>query len=365
MTLPGYQHEKLSEALQDAFRDQERFEQFVKYRFSKNLYTIVGRNSLNYMAFQLINRADSEGWIRNLILGARQSNPGNQKLIKFSLDYFQDNSFLDISLPRGLSERDSRERIIRETNSFLDPFMWLEKLSKILPQVCHIEYIVQLPQGRRNITGTGFLIAPNVVITNYHVMEYVIEQKASYSDVVLRFDYNQLRDNNFTSTGTEYPLKRDWLIAKSPYLPSNENRLPTFDELDYILLRVDGEPGNTRVGEIDSPARGWIELPAEPYEFSPSTPLFIVQHPNGQPLKLAFDTDAIIDVNENRTRVRYKTNTEPGSSGSPCFNENWDLVALHHMGKEGKYNAGTPFSAICEHLKEQGLLDKLRRGEAI
>ncbi len=365
MALSGEQHEKLSEALQDAFRDEDRFERFVKYRFDKNLYKIVIAKNLEQLAFKLIDGADSEGWVRNLILGARQSNPGNQQLIDFCRDFFTDTSFLNIYLPPELSERSSRERIIRATNSFLEPIIWLVKLSEILPQVCHIEYIAELPEGRRQITGTGFLIAPNVVITNFHVMEYVIKEKAAYSDVILRFDYNKLSYGKFDRTGTEYRLKEDWLIDQSPYLPNNENRLPTLDELDYALLRVKNEPGNRSVGEEGSPVRGWIKLPTEPDKFSPNTPLFILQHPNGQPLKLALDTDGIIDVNENGTRVRYKTNTEPGSSGSPCFNSNWDLVALHHMGIEGKYNAGTPFSAICRCLEKKGLLNTLQSGKAI
>lgn len=365
MELLGSQHEKLSEALRDAFRTPARFEQFVRYRFNKNLYDITIAESLQELAFDLINEADREGWIRTLILGARESNPGNKQLIDFSQYFFTDTSFLNISLPPKLSERGSRERIIRGTNPYIDPIIWLVKLSEILPQVCHIEYIAELPEGRRQITGTGFLIAPNVVITNFHVMECVIKEKAAYSDVILRFDYNKLSYGKSMSTGTEYRLQKDWLIDQSPYLAYNEKRLPTLDELDYTLLRVDGKPGNSTVGEPGSPARGWIKLPTEPDKFSPNTPLFILQHPNGQPLKLALDTDGIIDVNKNGTMVSYKTNTEPGSSGSPCFNSNWDLVALHHMGIEGEYNAGTPFSAICSRLEKQGLLDALRSGQAI
>ncbi|MDF5733494.1 MAG: effector-associated domain EAD1-containing protein [Rhizonema sp. PD38] len=354
MAIPGYQHEKLSDALRDAFRTPPRFEQFVTYRFNKNLYDITIAQDLRELAFDLINEADREGWIRTLILGALQSNPGNPKLIAFSQDFFADNtSFLDTSLPRELSERGSRERIIRETNSFLDVDTWLGKLSKIQAQVCRIEF----PKGTAQ--GTGFLIAPNVVITNFHVMEDVINKKINYGNVVLRFDYKKLRDGTASSEGTEYHLENDWLIDESPYLQDTENRLPTLDELDYTLLRVDGEPGNSTVGEKGSPVRGWIELPTKPYEFSSNTPLSILQHPKGGPLKLAFDTDAIISVNENYTIVRYKTNTEGGSSGSPCFNINWDLVALHHMGLEGQYNAGTPFSTICSRLERKSLLEAL------
>ena len=30
--------------------------------------------------------------------------------------------------------------------------------------------------------------------------------------------------------------------------------------------------------------------------------------------------------------VQYSTDTEPGSSGSPVFNQDWEIVGLHHRG---------------------------------
>ncbi len=356
MAMRGDQWEKLSDALRDAFRRPNRFEEFVTYRFSKNLYDITIADDLKELAYDLISEADRQGWLKTLILGALQSNPGNKKLIAFSQEFFADNwDFLDTSLPTELSERGSRERIIRETNSFLDVDKWLVNLSRIQAQVCRIEF------PKATAQGTGFLIAPNVVITNYHVMEAVINQNVNYNNVVLRFDYKKLEGGNF-SNSTEYHLTKDWLVDQSPY---TDNPLPTIDQLDYTLLKVDGNPGNSILGERGSSERGWIELPTKKYEFSPKTPLSILQHPNGQPLKLAFDTDAIIGVNENHTIVKYKTNTEPGSSGSPCFNIDWELVALHHKGIERQYNGGTPFSTICSRLERQGLLAGLRIGKEI
>jgi Trypsin-like peptidase domain len=81
-----------------------------------------------------------------------------------------------------------------------------------------------------------------------------------------------------------------------------------------------------------APARGCLQVPDRAYDFAPGTPLFIVQHPKGAPLKLALDTNAVIGLNGNGTRVRYRTNTDKGSSGSPVFDQNWNLVALHHSG---------------------------------
>ncbi len=68
---------------------------------------------------------------------------------------------------------------------------------------------------------------------------------------------------------------------------------------------------------------------------------------------MALDTEAVIGLNDNKTRVRYTTDTEPGSSGSPCFNQNWELVALHHSGDPNwlpSWNEGIPTDLILDHL---------------
>ena len=101
--------------------------------------------------------------------------------------------------------------------------------------------------------------------------------------------------------------------------------------------------------------------PATPPVFTPGTPLSIMQHPQGEPLKLSFDDDAVIAVNANGTRVTYTTNTERGSSGAPCFNARWELVALHHSGDPNfdpahkpTYNEGIPIAAIVALLQARG-----------
>lgn len=360
MTLKGIQHEKLSEALRDAFRSPQRFNEFVKFRFDKNLYDITIAEDLREMAFKLINEADREGWIEELIVAARQSNPKNTLLFVFAQEFN-----LAIPIPPELSGL-KLEKIIKKTNSFLDVNKWREQLGQIEMQVCRIE----IPTNNYQHFGTGFLIAPNVVMTNFHVIESVISEQVASSNVILRFDYKKLTDGKIINKGTEYHLaEEDWLIDSSPYV-NEENRLSTPDELDYALLRLNETPGQEPIGnnpERDASKRGWIKLNTEPYNFLPNTPLFILQHPNAAPLKLAFDTEAIIGINENGTTVTYKTNTEGGSSGSPCFDINWNLVALHHSGdpmwQNPTYNAGTPISAICSCLKKKGLLKDLLSNE--
>ncbi|MBD2775093.1 trypsin-like peptidase domain-containing protein [Iningainema sp. BLCCT55] len=359
MKLNGQQYRILRDALIDAFPSQQRLAELVRFRLDKNLNAIVMGDDLQAIVFRLIQAAEAEGWVDKLIVSARESNPGNSKLF-----FIASELNLATPMPPELSARGALEKIIKKTNSFLDVNTWREKLGTIEAQVCRIEIT-----DNNNVKsfGTGFIIAPNVVMTNYHVIEPVILEQATPSNVVLRFDYKQLADGKKINEGTEYRLvEDDWLIDQSPYA---ENISSKPDELDYALLRVDGVSGEEQIGRNPDPnssKRGWIKLPTEPhYQFLPNTPLLIVQHPKAEPLKLAFDTEAIIDINENGTMVKYKTNTEPGSSGSPCFDINWNLVALHHSGDPDwnpTYNAGTPLSAICSYLEKQGLLKDLRSG---
>ena len=356
MKLTGRQYQQLTHALIDAFPSQQRLFELVKFRLEKNLNAISMGGDLQEIVFKLIGTAEAEGWVDKLIASARESNPGNQLLFVFAQELN-----LATAVPSSLSGL-SLEKIIRKTNCFLDVNGWREKLGKIEAQVCRIE--ITTNNGRE--FGTGFLVAPNVVMTNYHVMEAVIEEKARTRDVILRFDYKQLRDDRrIVNPGTEYHLAEEWLIDKSPYV--TENHMPTPDELDYALVRIDGIPGHEPIGnnaEPGSALRGWIELPTKCYEFLRNTPLLIVQHPEAEPLKLAFDTDSIIDINQNGTTVTYRTNTECGSSGSPCFDINWNLVALHHGGNKA-YNTGTPLSAIRSRLEKQDLWADLLSGQPI
>jgi len=358
--LTGAQYQRFWKGLLEAY-DYNRLQRMLQFRLEKQLAHITTPGSFEDVVFDLIRVAEMEGWTDQLLLAARQSNPGNAALLAFGQQ---------IGLaPENTPPRRELEKIIRTTNSFLDITKWRQRLGEIEGRVCRVEI-----QGEPY--GTGILLAPDAVMTNYHVVESVVEKKHGHQpgDVVLRFDYKRLEDGTTLSQGQEYRLVAtgtDWLIDHSPYSPVDlepepKPGLPGPDQLDYALLRVDGAPGEESVGakpEPGAPPRGWIEVPEAAYDFQPDTPLFVVQHPKGAPLKLALDTNAVIGLNGNNTRVAYRTNTEPGSSGSPVFDGNWNLVALHHSGDPDSimpsYNEGVPFSAIMALLKQRGLEDVL------
>ena len=78
--------------------------------------------------------------------------------------------------------------------------------------------------------------------------------------------------------------------------------------------------------------------------------------------------ESILGVFGQDTRLRYKTNTQPGSSGSPCFDASFQWIALHHSGdpmyhsggaNAPRYNQGILVSAITALLETRGKRDIL------
>jgi hypothetical protein len=144
--------------------------------------------------------------------------------------------------------------------------------------------------------------------------------------------------------------------------------VPRPDELDYALLRVDGQPGMDRLGKDDpnAPLRGWIEAPPWEHDFKCGSAMLTLLHAPGNTLRFGFEQEAVIEQNSSHTRVTYTLNTLEGASGSPCFSINWELVALHQgtdpnvdRGRKPAYNQGVPFAAILALLKARGLADVL------
>jgi hypothetical protein len=330
----------------------------LAFKLEVDLGEITSPGPLQDVVFELIEVSEMEGWTYKLILAAREARPDDPDLIAFA-------QRVGVA-PLGTPQQAGLEKMIVATNASLDIMEWRTALSRIEGQVCRVEL-----SGRG--TGTGFLIGPDLVLTNWHVVNGLTGELLPLypAGAVLRFDYKRLADGVELNRGKEYRLvmaEDAWLADHSPWSPVDlcgepKPGSPTVEELDFALLRVDGAPGSEPIGEkpeVGGKARGWISLPDTGYDFQVDTPLFIVQHPRGAPLQLALDTRAVEGVYGNGTRVRYRTNTEPGSSGSPVFDQNWNLVAVHHSGDPSSglptYNEGVPIHLIADRLRAKGLV---------
>lgn len=82
----GSQRHKFCKALEDAFRDIEKLRQMVSFGLNENLNVIAGDNNLRNTVFKLVDWAESNGELPELLDAVRNpeyGSPGNPKLKEF------------------------------------------------------------------------------------------------------------------------------------------------------------------------------------------------------------------------------------------------------------------------------------------
>lgn len=122
-------------------------------------------------------------------------------------------------------------------------------------------------------------------------------------------------------------------------------------ELDFSLL------------ELDGPVDGVEPLPIDEVLPLPdgTARVYLIGHPYGGGLSLSINDNELLD-HDNRL-LHYRAPTEGGSSGSPIFNQKWNLIGIHHAGgtevpklnnKPGTYaaNEGIGIQAIRKALEQ-------------
>lgn len=357
MAMTGRELLAASEALRGAFSPEE-FDQLLVFHLDRRREDYAGPGNFRTVVFQVLTAAEREGWTPRLLAAARESNPTNAALMKAA-------EALQLA-PVRANAGDALERLLGRQPTFVDISAWRERLGRLEGQVGRVE--ITVPRGV--VRGTAFLVGPDTCITNHHVLERVIAGTAAPADVVVRFDYKRSGDGEVLNTGTEHRLaERDWLVDASPPSPVDSmvdpgRQLPGDEELDYALFRLAGEPGSEPVGGAASmpapPRRGWLDTTIGADAGGADGTLFVLQHPSGEPLKLAFGP--VVGLNGNGTRLRHLVDTERGSSGSPCFNSKLELVALHHagdpdfsVGHRPEYNEAIPVSAVERLLARRDL----------
>ncbi|HHM21937.1 MAG TPA: serine protease [Bacteroidetes bacterium] len=318
------------------------------------------------LVFRMLTKANMNGWHFSLVNALMAHLPDNDRLLRLAAN-------------AGMTARSESnlEALINSGSGLLDLGDTLRKFARLEQQICRIE--IKTPAGEKR--GTGFLAGPDLIMTNYHVVQDLIQNVVTPADVIVRFDFKTLEGDNaeVINKGTVYYLKNDNpVVAYSPYHQMDEtagslNRNWPADHLDFALLKLEKEAGMELPGAISHLAgttampRGWITFPKSGFTLNPDDLLIIVQHPDDKPITWSFDNNAVIGLCANNQRVRYRTGTKKGSSGSPCFNAEWKLVALHHAGDPNfwnpGYNQGIPIMLIADFLKRKNLMDLLTFGD--
>jgi len=162
--------------------------------------------------------------------------------------------------------------------------------------------------GRPQGYGTGFMVSPRLLMTNNHVLPSAEAARSSE----IEFDYQHDR--------------RGRPMASVPFALEPGTFFFTDRELDFTLVAVADRSQQGKVLAL----YGWSRLIPEQGKVLIKEPLNIIQHPRGRMKEIAFRSNELIDLLP--VHAHYTTDTEPGSSGSPVYNDQWEVVALHHSG---------------------------------
>ncbi len=242
----------------------------------------------------------SRNQIRHALLYQLDSIAEERKLQAF-LDTF-DNKLrvkphLNTLDPAGFEKVFGREELF-EIN-------WLQKATTASKAICK----VLLPSGK---AGTGFLLKGGYLMTNYHVL--TTRKQVQNAKIIL--DYRVDAQNRALPN-------REYSLSDEVFLRSNEL------ELDFSLTKI---VASTQ----DLSDYGYLQLDtfADPQI---DEKVNIIQHPEGGSMKIALP-DKTISV--WKQYLFYLADTKPGSSGSPVFNQDWKVIALHHAGKDENSRKG-------------------------
>lgn len=198
------------------------------------------------------------------------------------------------------------------------------RLEKIVPGYNNLQQLSWLREGLRisqtvgrvvtqDCLGTGWLISDELLLTNNHV----IDKQPASGTCWIEFNYE------VDWRGTQMPVDRYEIT----------DLLKTNAALDYSILSVKGRPGQKYgYNNIFDAKRPALSSSATHYPV-------IIQHPRGEFKQIALTDNTLITMDD--TFVWYTTDTEPGSSGSPVYDQLWRPFALHHAGGPKRLDDGS------------------------
>ena len=222
--------------------------------------------------------------------------------------------------------------------------------------------------------ATCFLVSPDLILTNHHVFP----TKADTVGTGANFLYEE--SDRGIETGVVFEIDAE------AFFYSNE-------ALDFALVGVKPRSEDGRaIAEFR-----YVPLIEATPKILIGQAVNIIQYPEGGPKRYAITQNRLVDLLDDGF-LHYDTDTLEGSSGSPAYSHNWQLVGLHHAAipeiVDGKIiaeggvvwdketmseekihwiaNEGIRVSALIRHLSgvtmadatKQGLLNKLVQNSA-
>jgi V8-like Glu-specific endopeptidase len=291
--------------------------------------------------FNILDEADKRGKVLDVIHAVMQ-------------DGYQDNPFLKQAEQGTLDASPAVGPVWGETLDWLsdEPADTFEKImgaqSTLLPigflevglqrarSVARVRLVTRYRGEERVVYGSGFLSQDNLFVTNNHVIANEDEARAA----IIEFDY-ELTARDLPKQPVPCHLDPDAGFATSHQ-----------DEDDWTVVRVQGDAN-----------ANWDKIEMHRVTVSKNDRVNIIQHPMGEHKQIALYHNLVAYADEKR--IQYLTDTMRGSSGSPVFDSQWRLVALHHSGgdisepgtgRRVKRNEGINIQCVIDGLRRSGLM---------
>lgn len=219
--------------------------------------------------------------------------------------------------------------------------------------------------GKQVPWGTGFLVGDCYLLTNLHV----VEDRSRLSKCSAAFGY----EGNFDKA-ERYSFDPDFWV-------SAENL-----KLDYVLLKLQLQDGQKLEKKLDLATVDSVQvipwwdvqkveslhqagtLSDDEYnrlktEGFPGDLVNIIQHPEGRSKEVVIFNNHLKRLYRNF--LVYTSDAQPGSSGSPLFNAQWEIIGLHQAvlleEKDSSLNVtgylGIRMSSILADLRKQATTD--------
>ena len=202
--------------------------------------------------------------------------------------------------------RVTAERMIGATLDFVDlpPDEQALKAGRPVVRLVTLGAAGIVPDG----FATGFLVAPDLVLTNHHVFRTADEAQGVGAQFLFERTHEGLRE------GLIFTLDPDRFFV-------------TDKGLDYAIVAL--TPRSLSGASLDQ--FQYLPLIAAKGKIRKGDPVNIIQHPEGRPKQYATVNNRLLDLRDDGFLL-YETDTLEGSSGSPVFNQYWETIGLHHCG---------------------------------
>ena len=141
-----------------------------------------------------------------------------------------------------------------------------------------------------------------------------------------------------------------------PNFPSSERQVFAIDPdkffytnttLDFTIIGIESQADS-----VSTASYGALDFILNSGKALIGEGVNILHHAGGGPQRISIRENTLVDVFDNW--IHYVSDTAPGSSGAPVFNDEWQLVAIHHAslpwGDGLIVNEGIRISAIVKNL---------------